>query len=57
MARDLTQLDNQLDGLIVLVHLAWRGPPRKYAETACSFRQLSQSYQVAALAQREGIPK
>jgi hypothetical protein len=57
MARDLTQLVNHLDGLIVLADLAWWGPPRKYAETACSFRRLSQTYQDAALAQRERIPK
>jgi hypothetical protein len=57
MARDLTPLANQLDGLIALADLAWRGPPKKYAETACSFKQLSQAYQVAALAQREGNPK
>jgi hypothetical protein len=56
MAQDLTQLVNHLDGLIVLADVAWRGPPRKYAEMACSFRRLGQAYQTAALAQRAGEP-
>jgi hypothetical protein len=56
MAQDLTQLVNHLDGLIVLADVAWRGPPRKYAEMACSFLRLGQAYQTAALAQRAGRP-
>jgi hypothetical protein len=55
MARDLTQLATHLDGLIVLADLAWRGPPRKYAEAARTFRRLSQAYQAAALTQQESI--
>jgi hypothetical protein len=57
MVRDLTRLATQLDGLIVLADLAWRGSSRKYAEIACSFQRLSQAYQAVALIQRKYILK
>jgi hypothetical protein len=48
MARDLTQLANHLDGLIVLADLAWRERPEKHADMARTFWKLGKAHERAA---------